>query len=64
MRLNITNAAGSATSIWNDTEPTTSVFTVGNDTSVNSNNVKYIAYCFSEKKGYSKFGSYTGNGSS
>jgi hypothetical protein len=62
IRLNITNAAGSATSIWNDTEPTTSVFTVGNDTSVNSNNVKYIAYCFSEKQGYSKFGSYTGNG--
>ena len=62
IRLNITNAAGSATSIWNDTEPTTSVFTVGNDTSVNSNNVKYIAYCFAEKQGYSKFGSYTGNG--
>ena len=62
IRLNITNAAGSATSIWNDTEPTTSVFTVGNDTSVNSNNVKYIAYCFSEKKGYSKFSKYIGNG--
>jgi len=62
IRLNIVNAAGSATSIWNDTEPTTSVFTVGNDTAVNSNNVKYIAYCFAEKQGYSKFGSYIGNG--
>ena len=63
IRLNITNAAGSATSIWNDTEPTTSVFTVGNDTSVNSNNVKYIAYCFADVQGYSKVsGSYVGNG--
>jgi len=30
---------------------------------VNGNNVNYIAYCFAEKKGYSKFGSYVGNGS-
>ena len=40
---------------------TSSVFSLGaND--VNTNNIKYIAYCFAEKKGYSKFGSYTGNG--
>jgi len=35
----------------------------GND-QVNDSSEKYIAYCFAEKKGYSKFGSYTGNGSS
>jgi hypothetical protein len=48
--------------IWNNTEPTTTVFSVG--TSNNVNHVyPLIAYCFSEVKGYSKFGSYTGNGS-
>jgi len=63
IRLNITNAEGSATSIWNDTEPTTSVFSVGNDTAVNSSGVDYVAYCFADVQGYSKMGSYTGNGS-
>jgi len=63
IRLNITNPEGSATSIWNDTEPTTSVFSVGNDTAVNSSGVDYVAYCFADVQGYSKIGSYIGNGS-
>ena len=62
IRLNLTNASGSATSIWNDTEPTTSVFSVGNDTATNGSSDKIIAYCFADVKGYSKFGKYTGNG--
>jgi len=37
-------------------------FTVNTRGDVNENTMKYIAYCFAEKKGYSKFGSYTGNG--
>ncbi len=41
-------------------EPTTSVFTITSGLAPNDN---LIAYCFAEKKGYSKFGSYTGNGS-
>ena len=42
--------------------PTTSVFNIG--TNANQGAIKdYIAYCFAEKKGFSKFGSYTGNGS-
>ena len=41
-------------------EPTTSVFTVNNQIAENNDN---IAYVFAEKKGFSKFGSYTGNGS-
>ena len=53
-----------ATSRWNDTEPTSSVFSVGTSTSVNPSSGTMIAYCFAEKKGYSKFGSYTGNGNS
>jgi len=47
---------------WNNTSPTSSVFTVGSDDAVNHSGNNMIAYCFAEKKGYSKFGSYTGNG--
>jgi hypothetical protein len=53
-------AAFDNATFWNDTAPTSSVFTAG--TAFTSND--YIAYCFAEKKGFSKFGSYTGNGSS
>jgi hypothetical protein len=60
--LNLTNAVGDSTGAWNDTAPTSSVFTVGNFDSTNGDE-PMIAYCFAEKKGYSKFGSYTGNGS-
>jgi hypothetical protein len=47
---------------WNNTSPTSSVFSI-NGTSTNNSTNNYIAYCFAEVKGYSKFGSYTGNGS-
>ena len=60
--LNDTAAAADYNEIWNDTAPTTSVFSVGTDNGVNQSGEKYIAYIFAEKKGYSKFGSYTGNG--
>jgi hypothetical protein len=48
--------------IFNDTAPTSSVFSIGTNAPVNTSGGTYIAYCFAEKKGYSKFGSYTGNG--
>ena len=48
--------------IFNDTAPTSSVFTVGNSDKSNISGSTYIAYCFAEKQGYSKFGSYVGNG--
>ena len=48
--------------IFYDTAPTNSVFTVGTSDKTNTVNENYIAYCFTEKTGYSKFGSYTGNG--
>ena len=48
---------------FNDTAPTSSVFSVGNN-NTNRSGENYIAYCFVEKTGYSKFGSLTGNGSS
>jgi hypothetical protein len=60
--LNSTDASASYTTRWNSTTPTSSVFTVGTSNGVNGSGKNYIAYCFAEKKGYSKFGSYTGNG--
>ena len=62
MCLDDTSAQSVQSNRWNDTTPTTSVFTLGNHVSVNSNDVVYIAYLFAEKQGYSKFGSYTGSG--
>ena len=62
LQLDLTNAAGTASEAFNDTSPTSSVFSVGSDTTSNANSNNYIAYVFSEKQGYSKFGSYTGNG--
>ena len=63
MKLNEMNAAASA-AFWNNTAPTSSVFTVnGGGWEVNTDTKKHIAYCWAEIPGYSKFGSYTGNGS-
>jgi hypothetical protein len=62
LELNLTGASGTASNRWNNTSPTNSVFSVGSDASVNGSSNNIIAYCFAEKQGYSKFGSYTGNG--
>ena len=59
--LNNTSAAATSSSFMNNTAPTSSVFTVGDPSWWGAN--PFIAYCFAEKQGYSKFGSYTGNGS-
>lgn len=47
---------------WNNTSPTSTVFSLGNDNDVNVNTQTYVAYCFASVKGYSSFGGYTGNG--
>ena len=47
--------------LFNNTAPSTTVFTVDSDGQVNGNGNEFIAYCFAEKPGYSKFGSYSGN---
>ena len=62
LELNLTSAAGTNSNRFNDTAPTSSVFSIGTEGDVNASSGTYIAYCFAEKKGYSKFGSYTGNG--
>jgi len=62
LRLNTTDAKEDDATLWNDTTPTSSVFSVGSNTGTNRSANAIIAYCFAEKQGYSKFGSYTGNG--
>ena len=60
-----TNAAASVFNDWDNTTPTASVYSVGGDggyTPTNTNNTEYIAWVFTDVQGYSKFGSYAGNG--
>jgi hypothetical protein len=64
LELNSTNAQDSDGSFMNGTLPTSSVFTVGASVNTNGSGSNYVAYCFAEKQGYSKFGSYVGNGTS
>ena len=47
---------------WNNTSPTNTLFYLGNDSDVNNSAGTYLAYVFCDVTGYSKFGSYTGNG--
>jgi hypothetical protein len=61
--LNDTAASASDIGAFNNTSPTSSVFSVGTFTGTNGSSLGIIAYCFAEVAGYSKFGSYTGNGS-
>ena len=61
--LNTSAAFTSTSSTWNNTAPTSTVFTIGTDTRINQNTITYVAYCWAEIAGFSKFGSYTGNGS-
>jgi len=59
--LNESNAE-SIDNFMNDTTPTANVFSISDASVVNRSGSTYMAYCFAEKTGYSKFGSYTGNG--
>ena len=60
--LNRTDAKGDASTAWNDTAPTSTVFSIGSLGDVSRNNSNLIAYCFHSVDGYSKVGSYIGNG--
>jgi len=59
--LDTTGAEQSSTSIWQNTTPTSSVITLGGDGGVNASGGTYVCYAFAEKKGFSKFGSYSAN---
>ena len=60
--LQATTAATTSATRWNNSEPTTTTFQTGSSGDIGGSNRTMIAYCFAEKQGYSKFGSYTGNG--
>jgi len=63
LRLNTTGAkVTSRNDWWNNTSPTDTVFSVANDGGVNGSGDDMVAYCWSEVSGFSKFGSYSGNG--
>ena len=63
LELNRTTATTTSSTTWRNTTPTSTVFSIGTSGTVNLNTGSFIAYCFAEIRGYSKFGSYTGNGS-
>ena len=60
MTMNGTNAEGTATNRWNDTDPTSVNMILGSETSVNNTNM--MGYCFAEVPGFSRFGRFRGNG--
>ena len=60
MFLNLTDAPITSSTLWNNTTPTSSVFTVGTEGDVNSSGGTFVAYLFSTCAGVSKVGSYTG----
>ena len=63
LRLNTADGQVTGSGHWQNTVPTSSIFTVGNDGQVNANGDDLIAYCFAPVEGYSAFGVYIGNGS-
>ena len=63
LTLNSTAAPTTASTFFNNTAPTSSVFSVGSGGRTNGSSDGMIAYCFAEIPGYSSFSSYTGNGS-
>ena len=61
LKINLTNAQDNANSYFT-ADPTNSILSLTGSTAFNSSGNGMIAYCFADKQGYSKFGSYTGNG--
>jgi len=62
LELNSNAAKDTSSGLWNNTTPTSSVFTIGTNSRVNNSGNDTIAYCFPEVQGFSKMGSYLGNG--
>jgi len=57
-----TGAKEDDANFWNDTAPTSTVFSIGSSGNINTDGEDHVAYCFTPIQGFSKFGSYTGNG--
>lgn len=63
LHINTTGGSDTNSGFFNNTSPSSTTFTLGSGSTVNTNGGTYVAYCWSEIAGFSKFGSYTGNGS-
>ena len=63
MLLDSFSAIVDDSTVWNDTAPTSTVFSIGTHDDVNGSTDTYVYYAFAEAKGFSSFGSYIGNGS-
>ena len=64
LELDTSDAKETASSVWGDTTPSSTTFRVGGANGKNNASSKnYVTYCFTPIQGYSKFGGYTGNGS-
>jgi hypothetical protein len=61
--LNSTAATADDNTYWNDTAPTSTVFSIGTNTDVNTSTATYVAYCWTGLDAYTSMSSYTGNGS-
>jgi hypothetical protein len=61
--LNSTGAKSSLAAVWNSTSPSSTVVSLGTNSNLNTNAATNVLYCWAEIAGFSKFGSYTGNGS-
>jgi hypothetical protein len=59
--LNSTSGVVSSATVWNNTSPTSSVFSVGTAGAVNGSGATFVAYCWAPIAGFSSFGSYIGN---
>ena len=62
MEFNNKQEQSSGTAVWDVSEMSSTNIGIGTNGDSNGSSATYIAYCFAEKKGYSKIGSYTGNG--
>ena len=63
LKLNTIAPREDLAAVWNDTSPTSTVFSLGNNSDVNVDGRTYLAWCFKSTDGFSKFGTYIGNGS-
>jgi len=60
--LNLTAGKDTDAVYFNNTAPTSTVISIGTNDKINHSSENHVMYAFAEKQGYSKFGSYTGNG--
>jgi len=62
LHLNLTNNASGSSTYWQDYTPTNSIFYIGSDSAINASGNEFIAYCFADITGFSKFGKFTSKG--